>query len=48
MNFSKHERSFINEMGRRNYSKETIKNYVSCLKMFFDFFENFIPTYHII
>jgi len=39
MNFSKHEYDFINEMNRRNYSKETVKNYVSCLKMFFDFFK---------
>lgn len=39
MNFPKYEVEFINEMSRRNYSKETIKNYVSCLKMFFDFFK---------
>jgi integrase/recombinase XerD len=39
MNFPKYEYGFINEMSRRNYSKETIKNYVSCLKMFFDFFK---------
>jgi len=38
MNFPKYEVEFINEMSRRNYSKETIKNYVSCLKMFFNFF----------
>jgi site-specific recombinase XerD len=40
MNFPKYEQSFINEMNRRNYSKETVRNYVSCLKMFFDFFNN--------
>lgn len=55
MNFPKYERSFINEMNRRNYSKVTTKNYVSCLKMFFEFFnykehpthvnENDIKTY---
>lgn len=39
MNFSKHETSFINEMRRRNYSQQTVKNYVSCLRMFFAFFE---------
>lgn len=39
MNFSKHEEAFINEMKRLNYSKETIKNYVSCLRMFFNYFK---------
>jgi len=39
MNFSKHEVSFINEMTRRNYSQETVKNYVSCLRMFFNYFK---------
>lgn len=39
MNFPKYEQSFINEMNRLNYSKETVKNYVSCLRMFFDYFK---------
>lgn len=39
MNFPKYEVEFVNEMNRRNYSKETVKNYVSCLKMFFDFYK---------
>jgi len=39
MNFPKYELEFVNEMNRRNYSKETIKNYVSCLKMFFEYFK---------
>lgn len=47
MNFPKYEQSFINEMLRRNYSKETVKNYVSCLKMFFDFFKEKEHPIHI-
>lgn len=47
MNFPKHEYDFINEMNRRNYSKETVKNYVSCLKMFFDFFKEKEHPIHI-
>lgn len=39
MNFPKYEQSFINEMNRLNYSKETVKNYVSCLRMFFEYFK---------
>lgn len=39
MNFPKYEQEFINEMRRRNYSKETAKNYVSCLRMFFEYFK---------
>lgn len=47
MNFPKYEVGFINEMNRRNYSRETIKNYVSCLKMFFDFFKGEEHPIHI-
>jgi site-specific recombinase XerD len=47
MNFPKYEQDFINEMSRINYSKETIKNYVSCLKMFFDFFKEKEHPLHI-
>ena len=39
MNFPKYEQEFVNEMNRRNYSKETVKNYVSCLKMLFEFYK---------
>lgn len=38
MNFPKHEATFIKEMERRNYSEDTISNYVSCLRMFFRHF----------
>lgn len=47
MNFPKYEIEFINEMNRRNYSKETIKNYVSCLRMFFIFFKEKEHPIHI-
>lgn len=47
MNFSKHEADFINEMKRRNYSAETIKNYVSCLRMFFAHFKEKEHPVHI-
>lgn len=47
MNFSKHEQKFIKEMNRRNYSKETIKNYVSCLRMFFAHFQSKEHPLHI-
>lgn len=39
MNFPKYESEFVNEMTRRNYSAETVKNYVSCLRMFFNYFK---------
>lgn len=39
MNFPKYEQQFIEEMTRLNYSGETIKNYVSCLRMFFTHFK---------
>lgn len=35
MNTSEHTKKFIQEMNRRNYSKNTINNYVSCLNVFF-------------
>ena len=35
MNISEHTTRFIQEMNRRNYSKNTINNYVSCLNVFF-------------
>jgi len=35
MNISEHTHNFIQEMNRRNYSKNTIENYVSCLNLFF-------------
>lgn len=35
MNISEHINNFIQEMKRRNYSKNTIDNYVSCLNLFF-------------
>jgi len=35
MNISEHTSKFIQEMNRRNYSKNTIDNYVSCLNVFF-------------
>ena len=47
MNFPKYEQSFIKEMERRNYSTETIKNYVSCLRMFFIFFNDKEHPIHI-
>jgi len=36
MNISEHIGNFIQEMKRRNYSDNTIENYVSCLKIFFE------------
>lgn len=39
MNFPKYEALFIQEMNRRNYSPETVKNYTSCLRMFFKYFK---------
>jgi integrase/recombinase XerD len=36
MNTSEHISKFIQEMNRRNYSKNTIDNYVSCLNVFFN------------
>ena len=47
MNISKHEQSFIKEMERRNFSKETIKNYGSCLRCFFKYFEKKEHPLHI-
>ena len=47
MNFPKHEATFVNEMNRRNYSGETIKNYVSCLRMFFANFKDKEHPIHI-
>lgn len=35
MNISEHTAHFIQEMKRRNYSQNTIDNYVSCLNVFF-------------
>ncbi len=35
MNISEHTNRFIQEMKRRNYSQNTIDNYVSCLNVFF-------------
>lgn len=35
MNISEHTDNFIQEMKRRNYSQNTIENYVSCIKYFF-------------
>src|SRR6185312_4293689 len=35
MNISEHTVRFIQEMKRRNYSGNTIDNYVSCLNVFF-------------
>lgn len=35
MNISEHTEGFIQEMKRRNYSKNTIDNYSSCIKFFF-------------
>ena len=35
MNISEHIGNFIQEMKRRNYSQNTIDNYVSCLNIFF-------------
>jgi len=36
MNTSEHINNFIQEMKRRNYAKNTIDNYVSCLNIFFN------------
>lgn len=36
MNISEHTSKFIQEMNRRNYSDNTIDNYSSCIKIFFD------------
>jgi site-specific recombinase XerD len=47
MNFPKYEQSFIQEMKRLNYSGETIKNYVSCLRMFFNYFQKKEHPLHI-
>jgi len=47
MNFPKYEQAFIQEMSRLNYSKETVKNYVSCLRMFFDHFKQKEHPLHI-
>lgn len=47
MNFPKYEQSFIKEMQRLNYSCETIKNYVSCLRMFFNHFQKKEHPLHI-
>lgn len=35
MNISEHTANFIQEMRRRNYSKNTIENYASCVSVFF-------------
>lgn len=35
MNISEHTGQFIQEMKRRNYSQNTISNYLACLKYFF-------------
>lgn len=35
MNISEHMNNFIQEMKRRNYSKNTIENYASCINVFF-------------
>ncbi len=47
MNFPKYEQSFIQEMKRLNYSDETVKNYVSCLRMFFNYFKQKEHPLHI-
>jgi site-specific recombinase XerD len=36
MNISEHTSSFIQEMKRRNYRPNTIENYASCIKVFFE------------
>jgi integrase/recombinase XerD len=36
MNISEHTQSFIQEMTRRNYRPNTIDNYSSCIKVFFE------------
>lgn len=36
MNISEHLSNFIQEMKRRNYSQNTIDNYASCIKVFFE------------
>lgn len=36
MNTPEHMTRFIQEMGRRNYSQNTIDNYSSCIKVFFE------------
>lgn len=35
MNISEHTNTFIQEMKRRNYSRNTIENYSSCISKFF-------------
>lgn len=35
MNISEHIDKFIQEATRRNYSQNTVNNYISCLKLFF-------------
>lgn len=47
MNFPKYEQEFVNEMKRRNYSVDTIKNYVSCLRTFFNYFSKKEHPLHI-
>lgn len=36
MNISEHITNFIQDMKRRNYSQNTIENYASCVKVFFE------------
>lgn len=36
MNISEHTNNFIQEMKRRNYAQNTIDNYASCIKVFFE------------
>lgn len=36
MNISEHMQHFIQEMKRRNYSQNTVDNYASCIKVFFE------------
>lgn len=36
MNISEHITNFVQEMKRRNYSQNTIENYASCVKVFFE------------
>lgn len=35
MNISEHQQDFIQEMKRRNFAKNTIDNYASCISYFF-------------
>lgn len=44
MNISQHTNTFIEEMKRRNYSKNTIENYSSCIKFFFSQSEKDHPS----